>query len=67
MELDVATRVAIYQQAERLLLADVAAVPYVHSLTNVLVSDKIEGYVEAPIGVPIMDLLRLRPVTEEGQ
>lgn len=67
VELDVATRVAIYQQAERLLLADVAAVPYVHSLTNVLVSDKIEGYVEAPIGVPIMDLLRLRPVTEEGQ
>lgn len=67
VSLDVATRVAIYQQAERLLLADVAAVPYVHSLTDALVSNKIEGFVVAPIGVPIMDLLRLRPVAEEGQ
>ncbi len=65
-ELDPARRLALYQEAEAALLADVAAIPLLHGVSNVLVNPRVQGYVLAPIGAPIIHRLSLEPV-EEGE
>jgi len=66
IELDPARRLALYQEAEAALLADVAAIPLLHGVSNVLVNPRVQGYVLAPIGAPIIHRLSLEPV-EEGE
>ncbi|HEB66187.1 MAG TPA: peptide ABC transporter substrate-binding protein, partial [Chloroflexi bacterium] len=58
---DPAMRLTQYQQAERLILEDVAAIPLLRGERFVLVSDRLDGYQLAPIGVPIWDLVQLKP------
>jgi ABC-type transport system substrate-binding protein len=50
-EPDPAQRLALYQQAEALLLEDAPAVPIVHPLAHVLVRPYIRGYRLSPIPV----------------
>jgi ABC-type oligopeptide transport system substrate-binding subunit len=52
-EPDVPTRIARYQQAERLLVDDAAALFTVHSLSYQLVKPYVKGYVYTPIDIPI--------------
>jgi len=59
VELDVAARLALYQEIERLLLKDVAAIPLSHSVSDALVSDRVMGFVLAPMGVRILPQLSL--------
>ncbi len=56
--LDPADRLRLYKQAEAMLLADHAAIPIVHWISYTLVSPELEGYVEVPMGAPILHLLR---------
>ncbi len=64
VELDVNRRLELYEQIESLLLADYATVPLRHGVSDVLVSDRIEGFVLVPIGAPIIPLLSLNPEGE---
>ncbi len=59
--LDPAQRIALYQQAEALILNDFAVIPLVRNETFALVSERLEGFVLTPIGVPIWDSVRLKP------
>ena len=59
VELDPGKRLALYQEVESRLLAEVAAVPLGHSVSDVLINPKVKGYVLSPIGVPIVPLLSL--------
>jgi oligopeptide transport system substrate-binding protein len=65
VELDVASRLALYQEIEQKLLADVATIPLSHGVSDVLVSDRVEGYMLAPMGVQIVPQLSL--TTAEGE
>ncbi len=56
-ELDGGTRLALYQQIERMLLEDTAVIPLSNSISDVLVNPKLEGFVLAPIGVQIIPFL----------
>ncbi|RMF40196.1 MAG: peptide ABC transporter substrate-binding protein [Anaerolineae bacterium] len=58
--LEPAERVRLYQQAEALILQDFAAIPLVRSSTFALVSDRLDGTVLTPIGVPVWDKVRLK-------
>lgn len=62
-ELDPAVRLALYQQIERLLLEDVAAIPLSTGLTDILVNSRVQGYQFSPIGIPWVDLLTIVPPT----
>ncbi len=59
--LDPTQRLALYQQAEALLLNDVATIPLQHGVSDALVGSKIKGYVLSPMGAPIVHLLSLEP------
>jgi oligopeptide transport system substrate-binding protein len=59
--LDPAERLALYQEAEALLLADVAAIPLLHGVSDELVKPKVKGYISVPMGAPIIPLLSLEP------
>jgi len=52
-ERDVTQRIAMYQQAEQMLVDDAAALFTVHSLSYELVKPYVQGYVLTPIDVPI--------------
>jgi ABC-type transport system substrate-binding protein len=65
VELDVATRLGLYQQIERLLLEDAAAIPMSHGVSDVLVNERVSGYVLSPMGARIMPLLSLTTAGEE--
>jgi len=52
-ERDVTKRIAMYQQAEQMLVDDAAALFTVHSLSYELVKPYVQGYVLTPIDVPI--------------
>lgn len=49
--LDPAVRLELYYQVESLLLADYSAIPISNSLSYLLVSQRVQGYITAPIGV----------------
>lgn len=51
-EQDPAARLALYQQAEELILADAATIQTVHPLANVLVRPTIQGYQQTLIPLP---------------
>jgi len=50
---DVQKRLALYQEAEQLLVEDAAAIFLSHSLSYVLVKPYVQGYRLTPINVPI--------------
>jgi oligopeptide transport system substrate-binding protein len=53
VEPDVTKRIALYQQAEQILVDDAAALFTTHSLSYQLVKPYVKGYVFTPIDVPI--------------
>ncbi len=53
IEQDVTKRIALYQQAEQLIVDDAAALFTTHSLSYELVKPYIKGYVFTPIDIPI--------------
>ena len=53
VEPDVTTRIALYQQAEQILVDDAAALFTGHSLSYQLVKPHVKGYVYTPIDIPI--------------
>ncbi|MBC8078155.1 MAG: peptide ABC transporter substrate-binding protein [Chloroflexales bacterium] len=59
VERDAGRRVAMYQQAEQLILDDVPAIFLSHGLSYTLVKPYIKGYVETPIGIPLVRYLSL--------
>jgi ABC-type transport system substrate-binding protein len=52
IEADVAQRLALYQEAERRIVAQAPVVFTSHGISAVLVNPDLEGYVLTPIGVP---------------
>lgn len=57
---DPAARIALYNQAETLILEQGFAIPTMHGVRNVLVSPRIEGYPVTPLGVRTSDLVRIK-------
>ncbi len=54
-------RLRQYRQAESLILDDAVAIPLLRGTSFVLVSDRLENYQLSPIGVPVWDLVTLKP------
>lgn len=52
-ERDVPTRIALYQQAEQIIVDDAAALFTAHYLSYQLVKPYVKGYVYTPIDIPI--------------
>ncbi len=48
-EVDPAARIQLYQQAEAMLLGDVAVIPLANGVTDVLVSPRLIGYIQPPM------------------
>lgn len=67
VELDVSARLLLYQFIEGQLLREAATIPLLHGVTNVLVSDRLEGYVVSPIGAPIVPHVVIHGETGEGE
>ncbi|MBN2115180.1 MAG: peptide ABC transporter substrate-binding protein [Anaerolineales bacterium] len=59
VEKDVTKRIAMYQQAEQLIVDDAAALFTSHSLSYQLVKPYVKGYVFTPIDIPIERYMRL--------
>lgn len=59
VETDVAQRLALYQAAEREIVAAAPVVFVSHGLSAVLVKPRVQNYVLTPIGVPQWDRVRL--------
>jgi ABC-type transport system substrate-binding protein len=53
VEPDVTKRIAMYQQAEQIIVDDAAALFTVHYLNFELVKPYVKGYVLTPIDIPI--------------
>jgi oligopeptide transport system substrate-binding protein len=53
IEQDVTKRIAMYQQAEQMIVDDAAVMFTVHSISYVLVKPYVKGYVFTPIDIPI--------------
>ncbi|MBM3152158.1 MAG: peptide ABC transporter substrate-binding protein [Chloroflexi bacterium] len=53
VEQDVTERIALYQQAEQMVVNDAPALFTVHSLSYVLVKPYVRGYVLTPIDIPL--------------
>jgi len=60
VELDPAVRIGLYNQAEQALLADYAAVPINHSVDDILVRPRVEGYIHAPLHASFIPWLSLK-------
>lgn len=58
VERDPAARIELYQQAERLIVEDVAWIPLYFSISHVVVNESVEGWFEPPMVIP-----RLRYIT----
>jgi oligopeptide transport system substrate-binding protein len=61
VERDVAQRIQMYQQAERTIIDDAAAIFLDHGLSFLLVKPQIKGYVLTPIRIPIERYLSIDP------
>jgi len=59
VEKDVSKRIAMYQQAEQIIVNDAPVLFTAHSLSYVLVKPYVKGYVFTPISVPIQRYLWL--------
>ncbi len=53
VERDVSKRIAMYQQAEQMIVDDAAALFTTHSLSYQLVKPYVKGYIFTPIDIPI--------------
>ncbi len=53
VEQDVSKRIALYQQAEQMIVDDAAVIFLTHSLTYKLVRPYVKGYVFTPIDIPL--------------
>ncbi len=53
VEQDVAERIRLYQEAERMIVEDAPALFTVHSLTYTLVKPYVKGYAVTPIDIPL--------------
>jgi oligopeptide transport system substrate-binding protein len=61
IEIDPAERIALYQQAEALLLEDYGIAPISNGVMNVLVKPRLEGFVLSPIVDYYLPSLTLKP------
>jgi oligopeptide transport system substrate-binding protein len=61
VERDVTKRIAMYQQAEQVIVNDAPALFLSHSLSYLVVKPYIKGYVLTPIDVPITRYLSIDP------
>ncbi|MCB8963018.1 MAG: hypothetical protein H6651_22090 [Ardenticatenales bacterium] len=61
VELDSATRLALYHEIELMLLADVGVIPVSHGVSHRLVSPRVQGYVLAAMGIAQTHRLSLSP------
>jgi ABC-type transport system substrate-binding protein len=59
VEQDVTRRIAMYQQAEQILVDDAAALWTTHSFSYELVKPYVKGYVFTPIDIPILRYMGL--------
>ncbi|MEZ0395549.1 MAG: peptide ABC transporter substrate-binding protein [Anaerolineales bacterium] len=59
IERDVDRRMQLYQQAERIIVADAPALFIMHDIDYVLVKPYVEGYVLTPINIPLERYLSL--------
>ncbi len=59
VEPDVSRRIALYQQAEELIVQDAPALFLDHDISYVLVKPYVKGYVLTPIAIPIERYMRL--------
>jgi oligopeptide transport system substrate-binding protein len=59
-EQDVAKRIALYQQAEQILIQDAAGLFTMHSISYVLVKPYVIGYVLTPIDISMERYLSIR-------
>jgi ABC-type transport system substrate-binding protein len=58
-EPDPAVRQSLFHQAETKILADVAAIPWLHPTYERLVKPHVKGFVLAPMGAPVVHLITL--------
>jgi len=63
-ELSPEKRLALYQQAEQLLVEDFALVPLRHSLKHELVSRRVTGYTPSPMGTSYIFDISLTPIVQ---
>ena len=61
VELDSATRLALYHEIELMLLAAVGVIPVSHGVSHRLVSPRVQGYVLAAMGIAQTHRLSLSP------
>ncbi len=61
VERDVTQRIAMYQQAEQIIVQDAPALFIMHDLSYELVRQNIQGFVYTPIGIPLERYLSLKP------
>jgi ABC-type transport system substrate-binding protein len=61
VEQDVSTRMAMYQEAEKMIIEDAPVLFVSHSLSHVLVRSHIQGYVLTQVGVPLERFLWIDP------
>ncbi len=54
-------RMSLYQEAERVLLADAAIAPLFHAPDYVLVRPNVDGFSVSPLGIPLFTQVRVRP------
>jgi len=61
VELDPAVRLQLYRQVETMLLEDYAAIPVVHSVNDVLVHPRVEGFLLSPMNSAFIQEIQLIP------
>lgn len=60
-EMDPVARLALYQQAEAALLEDTAIIPLYHSVFDMLVKPRVQGYILPPLHTATLLWLSLNP------
>ncbi len=60
VEMDTATRIQLYQQAEQMIVEEAPAIFTIHNISFLLVKPYVKGYVWTPITIPIERYLFLQ-------
>jgi oligopeptide transport system substrate-binding protein len=60
LEPDASRRVALYQQAEQLIIQDAPAIFLTHGIAYILVKPYVQGYTWTPIDIPLERYLRIQ-------
>jgi oligopeptide transport system substrate-binding protein len=60
VEMDTATRIQLYQQAEQMIVEEAPAIFTIHNISFLLVKPYVKGYVWTPITIPIERYLYLQ-------